>query len=72
MAFPSGDKVTYMNYTVYRDYEYLVVGTGKGKLLFYDAKTMKENPELLKEFDLGASIVSVKEVDAFSSSGDRY
>ena len=68
----SGDKVTYMNYTVYRDYEYLVVGTGKGKLLFYDAKTMKENPELLKEFDLGASIVSVKEVDAFSSSGDRY
>jgi len=26
----------------------------------------------LKEFDLGASIVSVKEVDAFSSSGDRY
>ncbi len=23
-------------------------------------KTMKENPELLKEFDLGASIVSVK------------
>ena len=41
----------FFTYTVYRDYEYLVVGTGKGKLLFYDAKTMKENPELLKEFE---------------------
>ena len=66
-AWPKGSKSR-----GFSNYEYLVVGTGKGKLLFYDAKTMKENPELLKEFDLGASIVSVKEVDAFSSSGDRY
>ena len=48
------------------------LGREKVNCCFYDAKTMKENPELLKEFDLGASIVSVKEVDAFSSSGDRY
>lgn len=61
-----------MNYTVYREYEYLIVGTETGKLLFYDAKTVKENPELLKEFDLEGRIASVKEVDSKTSSGDRY
>ena len=66
------DKVTYMNYTVYREYEYLIVGTETGKLLFSDANTVKENPELLKEFDLEGRIASVKEVDSNTSSGDRY
>lgn len=65
------DRVTYMTYTVYLDYEYLIVGTEQGKLLFYNVQEMKANPELLEEFDLGETIISAKELSSYSS-GDRY
>ena len=60
-----------MTYTVYRTYEYLIVGTEQGKLLFYNVLEMKENPELLEEFDLGGRVISAKELSSYSS-GDRY
>ena len=65
------DRVTYMTYTVYLNYEYLIVGTEQGKLLFYNVQEMKANPELLEEFDLGETIISAKELSSYSS-GDRY
>ena len=65
------DRITYMTYTVYRTYEYLIVGTEQGKLLFYNVLEMKENPELLEEFDLGGRVISAKELSSYSS-GDRY
>ena len=67
----TADRVVYMTYTVYRSYQYLVVGTEQGKLLFYDTRVVKENPELLEEFDLGGTIISAKELSSYSS-GDRY
>ena len=67
----TADRVTYMTYTVYRNYQYLIVGTESGKLLFYDTREIKVNPELLEDFDLGETIISVKELSSYSS-GDRY
>ena len=69
------DKVTFMAWAVAKDYWQLMVGTEKGKVIFYDAKSgdsLDPNPKLIKEFDLGGRIVSAKELDNESLHGDKY
>lgn len=57
------DKVTYMGYSVYNYYYYLVVCTEKGKLIFYDVRDMAKEPAIVSQFDLGGRGVACKELD---------
>lgn len=76
----AADNVTYMGWTAWANYSALVVGTEKGKLYIYDARVsngsggtspLKENPEILAEFDLGGKVISAKELDNERTSYDK-